>query len=441
MNTFWKNLKIVFVLALVFTRVVSIGYSQSDLTESLIITSASLEQVSNLSVASTASISDRSTVGTSIDSDSDLWKLCPVDKWAEEYDGNHPEISKECIVEMGKHLQKHPRLLGNNWLTQLILLENRMTYDRIFEDPDGDRARVIDSLSRSECQFQEGELVRWDLKDSCHADAFANYANYLSTCHPRSYLSTWLEHNEEWKESLEHSPDSSDPWNNTEVRKIVFQLNVESHWVRDHCKSSRTENHILHDENEDLELFQLLNVVASNIGERPVGGSGRYLRGDAIKVLVAIAAKLGDEWASLEYRGNIHLHPNPWHDKIEKLQPWRRQQYLQYWNKPPTVQRVRDAINLVHTLEDANRRVNWENFVANLCYYHTSDQRKHKCQQSIESLRQKELDPLDNERVIKTLSHIEQTARKLGIYSNPNYLGQDLRYLYEKSSIFRVLTD
>ena len=97
---------------------------------------------------------------------------------------DHPNVleSAGCWSALEEHIYAlHPysllwgEELYQERLASFIVLENPLTFERIFVDPTGDLARVQDSLSRQECLLT-GDESNWELKEKCHADAFLNYA-------------------------------------------------------------------------------------------------------------------------------------------------------------------------------------------------------------------------------------------------------------------------
>lgn len=373
-----------------------------------------------------------STMTEDLASENHIWTLCPVEEWAHDYKDNYldyrSQISEECLEAVGNYLIKFPRKLGRHYITRLLVISNPMTYERVFADPKADRAKVLDALSRRECQFQEGELVRWDLKDDCHAVAFANYANFLSLCRSGFYLLKWHEENESMRVVL---VNFYDPWEDFEVRKVVFQRDVEQEWVYQQCRSSGIENLLFDHEGQDQDIFRLLTLVGENVGEESMGSTYRDLRIDVQRVLIALAARFGEDWAILEYRGPKIWPEDSWDQWIKRKQPWRELQYLRSINWPPTEKKLTVAIDFIIALEDADVRIDWEMFVSDLCYYE-SKRKKNTCQSTIESLSD-ELDPNQHVERVRVITQFKQVAQRLGVYANPSPIARDRRYLYDYS--------
>ncbi|MXZ55770.1 MAG: hypothetical protein F4227_09870 [Gammaproteobacteria bacterium] len=89
--------------------------------------------------------------------------------------------SVECQIALENHVKTiHPYLWANaddyqNRAATFILVDEPLTFERIFADPAGDLLRVEGALSRPECLLK-GDESNWELKEICHAGSFLNYA-------------------------------------------------------------------------------------------------------------------------------------------------------------------------------------------------------------------------------------------------------------------------
>ena len=233
-----------------------------------------------------------------------------------------------------------------------------MTYGRIFSDPQGDRDRVFAALKRPECRLEEGE-IRWDLNESCHAESFANYANFIYFCMDVAHSVTIFE-----DDSL--TPPDIESMN---VRKSVFQKYEDwdheykrtSQWAGERFLEGRwvVERSCVRHDVQALELLfvedkggiERLKTIGQKLGLvsetwesssleaffHQVSGSSEKSFGprDAFKVLLALAARLGDEWAAGAFESTIE--DEAWNTQEAKLMPWK--DYLQimrasiYWTR------------------------------------------------------------------------------------------------------------
>ncbi|MCY3540630.1 MAG: hypothetical protein OXH31_01800 [Gammaproteobacteria bacterium] len=89
--------------------------------------------------------------------------------------------SVECQIALENHVKTiHPYLWANaddyqNRAATFILVDEPLTFERIFADPAGDLLRVEGALSHPECLLK-GDESNWELKEICHAGSFLNYA-------------------------------------------------------------------------------------------------------------------------------------------------------------------------------------------------------------------------------------------------------------------------
>lgn len=93
--------------------------------------------------------------------------------------------SEECQTALETHINSiNPYLWGatdENRQFNFVETDPPLTFERIFADPLGDLARVQDALSRPECLLT-GDQTNWELKETCHADAFLNFALFNRFC-------------------------------------------------------------------------------------------------------------------------------------------------------------------------------------------------------------------------------------------------------------------
>ena len=99
-----------------------------------------------------------------------------------------PLQSEACRLALETHLNSiNPYLWGvedvhENQEFAFVVLEDPLTFERIFADPVGDLSRVQDALTRPECLLDPSE-TNWELKETCHAEAFLNYALINRFCY------------------------------------------------------------------------------------------------------------------------------------------------------------------------------------------------------------------------------------------------------------------
>lgn len=353
-----------------------------------------------------------------------LWQVCPVHEWSENFSVNEeiPKISEECLSAFGEYMKREQRVLGHNNIMQLVLFDEPMTYVRIFHDPHGDRERVLEALSRPECQFADGESTpRWDLKEPCHADAFANYFNILRVCRSGGeYLQNWLAFGGGDDPVVWSDPRPIPSYELAEEDRLsLLKTHLEASWVFDQCERSGLRHINFEPDAADEDLYQKLSLV----GER-INGPNRYSWGDeglAQLYLLGIAAYLGDEWATHEYRGP-HRSRSGWVHHVETHHPWRTEtEHLkEFQSKPLSVQQVIDAVDLVFALEDGEVSFDWKYLVDALCRYTPEETGAiTNCQDVIEQL-DHTLDPVIHQRYVSVLAKFRAVALELDIYRNPS---------------------
>ncbi len=356
-----------------------------------------------------------------------LWQVCPVHEWSENYSVNEeiPKISEECLSAFGEYMKREPRVLGRNNILQLVLVDDPMTHERIFRDPHGDREKVLEALSRPECQFADGELTpRWNLKETCHADAFANYVNFLRVCRYSGYLGRWNNIHEMDRELFGNSPEPGRIlWYDLEEedRVSLLKKHLEYSWMFAQCERSDLPNLRFEPDAGDQDLYQKLSVI----GER-INKPNRYSWGDeglAELYLLGIAAYLGDEWAIHEYTGSYpFFRLDSWDHYVQAHHPWHAEtEHLkEFQSKPLSVQQVIDAVDLVFALEDDEVNFDWKYLVDALCRYTPEETgTSTNCQAVIEQLDQT-LDPVIHQRYFSVLAKFRSVALELDVYRNPS---------------------
>lgn len=201
------------------------------------------------------------------------------------------ELSDECLKSLDKYFWERPFVWKEyDWLPLPL------SYSRIFADPAADRANVFLALEKPECRLEKGE-IRWDLRDSCRAESFANYANFLYFC---QYVKDELRSEVELSQELLRGPGYEPTvyqwyarWDgkNNRPSKWLGERLLEGRWI---LESTCTQYSMRSLELDD-EHYEILMAIWKRLGEK----TGKYNR--AFDVLVAIAARLGNEWASSVY--------------------------------------------------------------------------------------------------------------------------------------------
>ena len=135
--------------------------------------------------------------------------------------------SAECWSALEQHINAiNPYLWGathENRQFAFVVLKEPLTFERIFTDPTGDFNRVQDALSRPECLLETGEK-NWELKESCHADAFLNYALINRFCFDSGVRDR--------AQTLYWESDNPTP----EQDRFMWKQRLENYWVEEKCE-------------------------------------------------------------------------------------------------------------------------------------------------------------------------------------------------------------
>lgn len=195
--------------------------------------------------------------------------------------------SEECRTALENHINTiNPYLWGrtyenDNFVAPMafVVLEEPLTFGKIFADPDGDFARVQDALSRPECLLK-GEETNWELEETCYADAFLNYALVHRFCfdegidnRDRTYY---------WKE------DNPTP----EQDRFMWKQALENTWVEQKCEGINQTFRLTLEQNP--ELYNLVISLRDSTSE-----SSRIRSKSPTALLIELAARLGDDAAGL----------------------------------------------------------------------------------------------------------------------------------------------
>ena len=159
---------------------------------------------------------------------------------------------------------------------KFVVLDDPLTFERVFEDTTGDAARVQDALSRPECLLQ-GDETNWKLKETCHADALLNYSLINYFCFGRGY-----------RVRTYYSPDDQPT---PEQDRLMWKQDFERAWLDAKCEDLDPELKITSDRYP--ALYELVGPVSKfEPEERKI-----------LALLVELAARLGDDTAGLTRSG------------------------------------------------------------------------------------------------------------------------------------------
>ena len=280
----------------------------------------------------------------------DLIEACPEP---------HENVSEECLRAMDARFSDWPLEFSD---TTWISFPNRLTLGRALRDPIGDRARVVKALQQEECLLRSGASVRWDLKDSCHSDAFANLSVFLWACNKPRDLDKLYEKVDDNTEKARLEPASSQRWK-WNMQSSIIRL-LRARWLNDNCADYQVSE-LRFDERRDKELHELLKSTASRLGEiwdRPPYVPETF-------VLKALAARLGDNATAMQYHGpsNGRAKEDSWEKHINKVWPWRTtlreiqgEGIYSFVDGPPkTARRLKLGIAIATSLQSSKLEFDW----------------------------------------------------------------------------------
>ena len=221
-----------------------------------------------------------------------------------EPDPDHPQHSysndpysaiedPECFDALERHLYAiNPYLWGTqddkhvnaNRTFSFIVIDNPLTFERIFKDPVGDLARVQDAFARPECQLGQDADPDWQLSETCHADSILNYALLTRFCYNNMRRNNHKNGVVNRDRQFYWEDDNPTP---AQDRSMWIQF-LEGDWIREKCDTlDPTLN--LHSELH-TELQAKIHSLAK----------GKF---DA--TLINLAARLGDAAAALTSSSTI----------------------------------------------------------------------------------------------------------------------------------------
>ena len=220
-------------------------------------------------------------------------------------------LSDQCFESLESYFWEKPLV----W-KEFTWLPLPMTYRKIFENPEIDRLNVIEALAKPMCRLEQGE-VRWDLKEICHAESFANYSNFIYLCKDLNHqwelqllAARTLSHGPLYRPTIKHRYEN---WNIEHSRPSAWagEWFLEGRWIVE-----RVCNRF---DITELDLsekhYETLESIRNKLGDR----RGMYSR--TYGVMNSLAARLGDEWASFVYESSSTS--DEWTLHESDAMPWK----------------------------------------------------------------------------------------------------------------------
>ena len=332
----------------------------------------------------------------------------------------HEEISEECKSAMADYFSDVPLEFSD---TTWISIPNRLTYGRAFENPAGDRKRVLKALNQEECLLKGDPTVRWDLKDSCHADAFANLSVLLWACDERPDIQ---DREEALVNLIDNAQLAEDPQRHEERVQYGIVRFLEARWFGDKCAEYKPSV-LRFSAHREPTAYETLRAAASRSGEPWVSSSNA----PETFVLKAIAARLGDEVSALYYFPSLSkASGRSWDEHVRKVWPWKSDLpfgpstledffgTLEIFEGPQDAaqdaeERMLNGLSVAVSLQETGFDFDWNILVRGFCK-HAETEGPTTCQAVIARLKRK-LD-VDQKDELQALEQFESVAKELGLF-------------------------
>ncbi|MYK44518.1 MAG: hypothetical protein F4039_10615 [Gammaproteobacteria bacterium] len=304
---------------------------------------------------------------------------------------------------------------GNRSALALVTIDNPLTFERIFSDPAGDFARVQEALVNPECQLSQDTATNWELKESCHADAFLNYALIRRFCNTKDpHFGVTRRDREYYRKADNPTPEQD---------RIMWIQALEDAWVMRKCDSLDLNLDLQLPEHTELrQQIEKFQVYEKNENRRKQTLNG---------TLIELAARLGDEAAGLTYPVKNDRHRPPYDEEGYKYGPLA-QWFTTDLSDPtnlfsklaPSVDRFRHLVPLFgKNIKTNGKVINFDHQVLaqHLCTppYHippsddeTPTPEPSNCREIINKLRQEESSP----SILEAITTFEDVAIRIDVY-------------------------
>ncbi|MXZ43682.1 MAG: hypothetical protein F4Z01_01685 [Gammaproteobacteria bacterium] len=190
--------------------------------------------------------------------------------------------SAECQTALENHVKAiHPYFWADaddyqNQAATFVLIDEPLTFERIFADPAGDLLRVEGALSRPECLLK-GDETNWDLKEICHAGSFFNYALINHFCFGGGVKKR------QWKTSYSGEDHSAFKHN-----RSLWKHSLEDDWVAKKCEKLDPMLALAPEHKPELHAL-VMSLRSTNWPH------------DSQEQLIKLAARLGDDAAGMTW--------------------------------------------------------------------------------------------------------------------------------------------
>lgn len=248
----------------------------------------------------------------------------------------------------------------NNRSFAFVVLDNPLTFGRIFANPDGDLAKVREALARPECLLEHGTEVNWQLKNDCHAEALMNYALFNRYCY-----------NDGLSYRRATRADQMYQTNNNptlEQDRLLWKQELEDAWIQRKCEEFAPELKLTR------EQYPQLTSLLWKIGKPKTSletGTMLYLLGEQtmlLNTIIELAARLGGDAAGL----TSHFEKYGRYSGLLLSPSWMELQRKQ----KPSQDRLLQTFRMLAMLEQIQVEFDWKWLAKHLCtppYHDFSD--------------------------------------------------------------------
>ncbi|MCY3883389.1 MAG: hypothetical protein OXG24_00575 [Gammaproteobacteria bacterium] len=322
---------------------------------------------------------------------------------------SNDKLSAECGEAMDDYFENLPLERQD---TAWISIPDRLTYGRALTNPVADRNRVVQALQLKECRLEDREVVRWDLSERCHSDAFANLSVFLWAC---SKYGNDTNLTEESDVDDVASFEFSDPEYYKDMLHWHNVRSLRARWITNKCAEIEVSDFRFDPEN-DRKHFQMLRSTARRLGEKWDQSS----EVPETFVLKSLAARLGDLSTAILYSGpSTGKKDDSWRHIGNNLWQWRRSlmnfdaSTQKFSNRrSETIKRLKKGISVAVSLQRSGLEFDWNFLVKRVCTLHDPDEAT--CQTAIRELSQTfEWDQKDE---LQTLDKFASLSQKLNLY-------------------------
>lgn len=189
--------------------------------------------------------------------------------------------NEECSTALEHHLYainpylwgtKDEKQLNANLVFSFVVIDNPLTFERIFSDPSGDFMRVQEAFANPDCQLGQDDESNWSLNDTCHAEAIFNYALLTRFCYDDGYNNGIRNRSRQMYWERENATPEQD--------RGMWIQDLEADWLKKKCKAVYPQN--------DQQAALRKQIWSLQEGNQRLD-----------EILINLAAKLGDSAAGL----------------------------------------------------------------------------------------------------------------------------------------------